>query len=225
MIRIIAALVMALAGACNSTATHNSPTTATTVVDKPMAATVTAPSEIDARFVPAMLAAAQSYLLWGRVDEQLREAPAPCAAAPSPREVASHPRLSAASTGPHGRKLYYLWASDRTIYTSRAPVPTGFAIVKESFVAEPGPPLAAALSGNPMQTLTTASGEQLSVGARKDLFIMAKVAQTDGTDDGWIYGTVAVDGTVTSAGRVASCMGCHDKDAHYERLFGLATSH
>jgi hypothetical protein len=35
-----------------------------------------------------------------------------------------------------------------------------------------------------------------------------------------VYGTVAADGTVTGAGRIASCMGCH-ADAPHERLFGL----
>ncbi|MBA3541386.1 MAG: hypothetical protein H0T79_17370 [Deltaproteobacteria bacterium] len=50
---------------------------------------------------------------------------------------------------------------------------------------------------------------------------MTKVATTpaDGTDAGWIYGTI-VGGEVTSAGRVASCMGCHESASH-ERLFGL----
>ena len=51
---------------------------------------------------------------------------------------------------------------------------------------------------------------------------MTKVGAKDGADDGWVYGTVAVDGSVTSAGRVASCMGCHDESATHERLFGLA---
>ena len=42
------------------------------------------------------------------------------------------------------------------------------------------------------------------------------------TDAGWVYGTVTADlQTVTSAGKVASCMGCH-KNAPHERLFGLA---
>lgn len=42
------------------------------------------------------------------------------------------------------------------------------------------------------------------------------------TDDGWIYGTVAADGrTVTSAGKVQSCMGCHLKAPH-GRLFGVS---
>ena len=42
---------------------------------------------------------------------------------------------------------------------------------------------------------------------------------TDGTDAGWIYGTI-VDGKVNTAGTVARCAGCHEH-AHHERLFGL----
>jgi len=46
-------------------------------------------------------------------------------------------------------------------------------------------------------------------------------ADTPGTDDGFVYGTVTPDNKrVTSAGRVARCMGCHDNAPH-ERLFGL----
>ena len=44
--------------------------------------------------------------------------------------------------------------------------------------------------------------------------------KTPGADDGWVYGTVSADGkTVTSAGRVASCMKCHE--TRPTRLFGL----
>jgi hypothetical protein len=54
------------------------------------------------------------------------------------------------------------------------------------------------------------------------LFIMTKLdPQTPRTDNGWIYGTVDADlKTVTSVGKVASCMKCH-RDAPYDRLFGL----
>ena len=45
--------------------------------------------------------------------------------------------------------------------------------------------------------------------------------QTPGTDEGWVYGTVTPDGQqVTSAGRVESCMMCH-QGAPHDRLFGL----
>jgi hypothetical protein len=54
------------------------------------------------------------------------------------------------------------------------------------------------------------------------LFIMYKLdPKTPGTDEGWVYGTVTADGKqVTSAGRVAACMKCH-QDAPHDRLFGL----
>ena len=51
--------------------------------------------------------------------------------------------------------------------------------------------------------------------------MIARVARdAEGSDAGWVYGTVTPDGRVTSAGRVASCMGCH-VDAPHERMFGL----
>lgn len=55
------------------------------------------------------------------------------------------------------------------------------------------------------------------------LYIMLQVdPKTEGTDEGWVYGTLTPDGkTVTSAGRVESCMKCH-QDAPHGRLFGLA---
>ena len=71
--------------------------------------------------------------------------------------------------------------------------------------------------------MTTDDGHHYKVGAAKDLYVVAKVGDRDGSDHGWIYGTVATDGTVTSAGRVQSCMGCHE-DATRERLFGLAAA-
>ena len=176
-------------------------------------------SELDARFVPAIKQAAQGYTAWGRVDEFPRVAPAPCAAAPRPGEGVSHVRMSAAADGPHGKKLYFLWANQRDTYMNGGAFRPGFAIVKQSFQAVPG--------GDPhtygeIKTLLTDAGERLQVGPAKDLFVMTKVAAGEGTDAGWVYGTVAVDGTVTSAGRVASCMKCHDSDAAHEKLFGLA---
>lgn len=54
------------------------------------------------------------------------------------------------------------------------------------------------------------------------LFIMFKTDPDDeSTDNGWVYGTVSADGkTVTSSGRIESCMACH-VDAGDDRLFGL----
>src|SRR5262249_31112928 len=65
-------------------------------------------------------------------------------------------------------------------------------------------------------------GQQFAPGEQRDLFVMVELSgdHTD-TDDGWIYGTVSPDGkTVSSCGRVESCMGCH-VEARKGRLFGL----
>lgn len=64
---------------------------------------------------------------------------------------------------------------------------------------------------------------------RGPLFIMYRTEKNaPGTDNGWVYGTLTSDGkTVTSAGRVASCMGCHTEAPYPKepkgegRLFGL----
>ncbi|HEV7559020.1 MAG TPA: cytochrome P460 family protein, partial [Kofleriaceae bacterium] len=110
---------------------------------------------------------------------------------------------------PHGKKLFYLWSSDRDAYAnlrrSKLAIPVGFTIVKQSFAAV----------GDASSGYTT--------GAKKDLFVMTKIGgDKSGSDDGWIYGTVTPDGVVTSAGRVETCMHCHDDQATHERLFGIA---
>ncbi|MFL5331279.1 MAG: hypothetical protein ACJ8C4_20525 [Gemmataceae bacterium] len=58
-----------------------------------------------------------------------------------------------------------------------------------------------------------------------DLFIMLKLEPSrSDTDDGWVYGTVTPDAkSVTSAGRIASCMKCHD-EAKHDHLFGLPSA-
>src|SRR5688500_1437320 len=86
--------------------------------------------------VDAVRAAASTYTKWGRVDERPNPAPTDCAPM-GPDGKASQVRQSAAEDGPHGRKLYFLWASDRSAYEAKK-VEQGFAIVKESFSAEIG---------------------------------------------------------------------------------------
>jgi hypothetical protein len=118
----------------------------------------------------------------------------------------------------HGRKLFWLFAKQVSgdSYTSSTSV--GQAIVKESWVPEPegkgdllGP-----------EEIACIDGRCYKAGARAGLFILFKMdPQTPDTDDGWVYGTIAPDETtVTSAGRVESCMNCHQK-ARHDRLFGL----
>src|SRR4051812_45873186 len=78
-----------------------------------LAAPAFAEPTVDARHVDAIKRAAGAYASWGKVDDRSRLAPTLCAPPPSPARV----RLSAASAeSPHGKKLYYLWASDRAKY-------------------------------------------------------------------------------------------------------------
>jgi hypothetical protein len=147
---------------------------------------------------------AAGYTAWGRVDVEPRVAPTDCAAPPLPGPP-TRVRESAATSGEHSQKVYFMWASHRTDYLHPGTeLPRGMTIVKESF------------------ELAHAADGKLATGARKDLFVMTKVGGADaaGTDDGWIYGTVTPDGQVSSEGRVASCMGCHAHATH-ERLFGM----
>ena len=59
------------------------------------------------------------------------------------------------------------------------------------------------------------------IGTFSGLFVMAKTGDPDG-DDGWIYATVAADRkTVTSSGKIASCMECHQN--RRDRVFGLTS--
>jgi len=166
----------------------------------------TATASPDPRHVEAIRKAAADYTKWGKVDDTSRIAPTACAAPLPPKP--SHARMSAADgDSPHGKKLFYLWASHRDAYAnlrrSKLGIPVGFTIVKQSFVAV----------GDASSGYTT--------GAKKDLFVMTKIGDKPGSDDGWIYGTVSPDGKVTSAGRVDTCMHCHDDQATHERLFGV----
>jgi len=192
----------------------------------------------DPRFVDVVRRAAASYKKWGRVDEKPNIAPALCRAPTGDDFGApSKVRTSAAGDGPHEDKLYFLWASARDAYRSLGrvdePLPVGFAVVKQSFSSKPlvGAPPASAAPGPdasfnfgvippPITWLQTTDGKRLQIDQPRDLFVMAKVGERAGADAGWIYGTVAPDGTVTSAGRVERCMGCHESATH-ERLFGL----
>ena len=177
----------------------------------------------------AIRAASQAFTTWHRVDERPNMAAVLCRS-PLPRDygVASHARLSTADAAPHGKKLYYRWASETDTYTKlglvdRDPeIPVGFAIVKQSFSAkevarEPVPAAPKAVDGKIPAPITWLDvGEhRFAIDQPKDLFVMVK------RDKGWIYGTVAPDGRVTSAGQVELCTHCHVHATH-ERLFGLA---
>jgi hypothetical protein len=185
----------------------------------------TAPAVVlDGAYVGAIREAADAYAKWGRVDLQPKVAPTLCAAAAPPSAGGTGDgeiRVSqAGDDSPHARKLYYLYASDRGVYAGSGEVPVGFTIVKESYT--PRIPTHDELATG-VPTVALDDGSRVTSGARMDLFVMTKVEDhaAPGTDAGWIYGTVAPDGRVTSSGRVGTCMGCHVEDATRERLFGL----
>jgi Cytochrome P460 len=192
-------------------------------------------------FADRLLEIATSYETFGRVNPIAHWAPAMCAEPISPTPEVAFSRSTDGST--HGGKLYTLFAKDQSpagSYVRKGqPSPTGQVIVKESWV-----PDEVKDDGKPLEPVRRKVKVRQSDGlvekddsflpyARKDgrlyhaqkkgpLFVMFKMdPQAPGTDEGWVYGTVTPDGKqVTSAGRVESCMKCH-QDAPHDRLFGL----
>ncbi len=150
------------------------------------------------QFHKVLLDIAAKYKSYGKVDDMAKWAPWLCAAPPPPKARLSDSK----DPNTHGRKLYFLFAANRNEYVEKKSPQVGQTIVKESWQPD---------SSNPPKP------EQQSA-----LFIMTKLdPTTKDTDEGWIYGTVTPDGkTVTSAGRVESCMKCHIQ-AKNDRLFGM----
>ncbi|WP_437820104.1 hypothetical protein [Sorangium sp. So ce1078] len=212
-----------------SGAPSSSPSAAASVAPSPGAA------EVDARFAPLIASAFRDYKAWGRVDDELRWAPWLCRL-PLPGRA----RMSAAEDGGHARKLYSVFARHRDRYPlvqGDTPMsqPVGQVLVKESYHPElveggapefpshrPSAPDGA--SGTPDHfDPYLRDGERVYRASRfAGAYVVLKVGpDTPGTDAGWVYGTVTPGGEVTSAGRVASCMGCH-VSARHERVFGIA---
>jgi hypothetical protein len=180
----------------------------------------------DKSFHEALLKIAAEYTTYGRVDDETRWAPHLCRT-PEP----STARISASKDAEtHGSKLYFLFAKQRNVYRKLGDQ-TGQVIVKEGWTPKEVP------ADTPTKAVrSTSDGERDSYVpyAKKDgklfhaeskhaLFIMMKLdPNTPETDNGWVYGTVSPDGkNVTSAGRVSSCMACH-QEAKGDRLFGIS---
>jgi hypothetical protein len=192
----------------------------------------------DPAFHAVLQAAARDYAGWSRADDSLHFAPTLCRA-PMPVEYPPAPvRMSASEhADSHGRKLYFLYANNSFYYPqqlSKGPAPVGLSIVKQSWEAVEATPPALPVPGS-LDSLAkqdprgrryldfiNKDGTFYHTGEQKELFVMHHLdPATPNTDDGWIYGTLSPDGqTVTSSGRVASCMGCHTSAPH-GRLFGL----
>lgn len=197
---------------------------AATPVDPPVGAAQA--EENDPRWHATLRAIAAGYAQWGRVEDEMRWAPWLCRM-PMPATA----RLSdSGDDATHGRKLYTLYAKDPVAYgapRSFMPAPeiaslAGLTqvVVKEAFrpvevATDPGMGLGRDLL--PAEK----DGKRYMPGEPMGLYVIFKPKKPLAeTDAGWVYGTIATDGKlVTSAGRVASCMGCHE-DAKHERLFG-----
>ena len=212
-----------------STSTSTSTSTPTSTSTSTSTLGVVPREEIDPRFVDDLKKVAEAHRAWGRVDDETRWAPMLCR---TPEPGKAH--MSGADAGGHARKLYSLFAIDRNAYlaaTVKGVSAEGQAIVKESYLPEPVPDARATeLRGRSTRGLPAPEGvagggafdpyawdgDKLYLASKVfGLFVMMKKAPTTpGTDAGWIYGTLTPEGEVTSAGRVASCMGCHSASKH-----------
>jgi hypothetical protein len=191
--------------------------------------------EADEPFHKELLQVARDYKAWGRVDDPMRLALADCRAPLPARARAS----ASADADTHGQKLYSLFAKDRDAYAGLTAkgAAVGQVVVKEAWSAEEMKDMKAGATdwtkvvrtedvgegGTHFYPYATRGDKVFKASQPAGLFVMMKLdPKTEGTDDGWVYGTVSADGkSVTSAGRVASCMKCH-QEAKHDRLFGLA---
>lgn len=160
-------------------------------------------------------AIAEQYLQWGRLDDELRWAPFLCRQ-PQP-SVPSQGR----GRGPHGQKVYFLYARTHNEYMRQPPFPTQV-IVKEAWV----PQEIDAHQAVHLQrsSITTQQGTKTyQPGTFAGLFVMFRARPQEpraASDQGWLYGTVTPSGEI-HAGRIESCIECHRSAPRGGRLFGL----
>ncbi|MFO0559718.1 MAG: hypothetical protein U0269_16990 [Polyangiales bacterium] len=172
---------------------------------------------IDGPVRQRVLAVAENYLGWGRVDDYQRWAPFDCMLPPS-----SRPQADLAPSAPHGRKVYFLYALDRRAYLQHDDVAEQI-IVKEAWVPQAVPMNEAISSSYPAICARESEGMCVQPGAFNGLFVMLRGAVTTETDQGWTYATVNPSGEITAMGRIQQCMRCHQRAPH-GRLFGIASN-
>ena len=133
------------------------------------------------------------YKAWGPFDGFLRTAVVYCAA-PGKGPV----RYSQSTDSEtHGNKLYYVYAKLRDSYSPdpKGKTQIGQVLVKETWLPEETKQVEKSNAGKALKIHTP--------GKPAGLFIMMKLdPKTPDTDEGWVYGTVSVEGTVTSSGKV-----------------------
>lgn len=175
----------------------------------------------DSPFAAVLQQAVQGYEKFVRVTGTMHTAPTDCRM-PAPQAR----RSTATATAPHGQKLYLLYArhADGVEYIEPGkPAAVGQTLVKEAWAAVPGAPTAPTEASGRygLAPQVHEGGKTFHAGDYHGLFVMHKLAaDTKDTDNGWIYGTIDRAGKVTSAGRVASCIRCHEQ-ASEDRRFGL----
>jgi hypothetical protein len=212
----------------------------------------TDPPELnDKQFHEKLLTIARIYTTYGRVDDEARWAPLFCRM-PNPAQAHASRSNDEATHGQKLYSLFardrgaYTAAPDKAnpvgqviIKESWLPEEVKREPAKQRRAApaeRPVPkidvpadlaskePLAGLLANDSFHPYAQKNGKVYKAAKKGDLFIMFKVdPKTAGTDEGWVYGTVTADGKqVTSAGRVASCMKCHE--TRKDRLFGSEAS-
>lgn len=175
----------------------------------------------DSRWHATFATVAERYATWGTVDDRMRFAPALCAA---PTPSGTWQFTASGDDATHGGdKLYLVYALDPVAYGARpsASPPDGLpgvsqVLVKESYRAVAG-------TGSPDgRSPAERDGQSWTAGERLDLYLMVRMADpsTEGTDQGWVYGTIAPDGTPSSAGNTAACRSCHIRSKN-DRWFGI----
>jgi hypothetical protein len=197
--------------------------------DEAKAVAATTPDDAGKVFHGKLLQVAREYKGYELVDGTGRWSPVACSipfSAPVARFSASKDEET------HGKKIYLLYAhfvqDIRTYIEPGKPAAVGQAIVKEAWKPEAIDPKdlkdlpAFKEFGDRGVPSAKQDGKTYYATEKKALFIMVKLdPKTPGTDEGWVYGTVTPDGKqVTSAGKVESCMRCHQQ-AKNDRLFGL----
>jgi len=206
-------------------------------------------SSSDPAFHKELKQFAAEYKKWGRVDDEARWAPELCRMPLPPKTYVSKSE-DETTHGRKLYSLFAKDRNSFLKLSEQKSVSAGQVIVKQSWIPEEIEGDAAETARKQFHLDTTrwvrVSGQVKPMGSRTehdhfapyalkddkvfkgtkqaDLFLMYKVdAATPDTDQGWVYGTVTPDGkTVTSAGKVQSCMACH-AEAKVDRLFGLAS--
>lgn len=190
-----------------------------------------APAEaIDPALAQQARGFAAQYLSWGRVDDEYHWAPGLCRL-PNPGVA----RVSASMDGTtHGQKLYSVFVKHFKQY------PAGphddQVVVKQSWtierVTDPNikyepekyRPTGDAGYSDAFYPYALKDGVLYKADQPAGLYLMFKLAAgTPNTDGGWAYATIRPDGQVTAAGKVKSCIGCH-QEAPHDRLFGVPKS-